>query len=196
MNSSYGDSLIVGFILPFFFFSFFFALPPDQGQRDGDDGDRTRRTRAKPLTRRQATAKPNPTRALGTELCVVCCILHARCVYSSVQKSCLWESRLSSLRRELGRGNEKKHCCSTFLFAWFADNLSISFFLGFARIQPVSLFPTMAVLPAEIESVNDSIKLFGRWDAQDVEVKDISLTDYIQVSSPLPAPSPLTNFLC
>lgn len=39
-----------------------------------------------------------------------------------------------------------------------------------------------APVPADILAANASgIKLFGRWDAADVEVKDISLTDYIQV---------------
>lgn len=40
-----------------------------------------------------------------------------------------------------------------------------------------------APVPADILAGNASgIKLFGRWDAADVEVKDISLTDYIQVT--------------
>ncbi|KAF7376254.1 40S ribosomal protein [Mycena sanguinolenta] len=35
-------------------------------------------------------------------------------------------------------------------------------------------------LPKDISKLGQDIKLFGKWDTQDVEVKDISLTDYIQ----------------
>ncbi|KAF7361780.1 40S ribosomal protein [Mycena venus] len=35
-------------------------------------------------------------------------------------------------------------------------------------------------LPKDISKLGQEIKLFGKWDTQDVEVKDISLTDYIQ----------------
>ncbi|KAG1766958.1 ribosomal protein S7 domain-containing protein [Suillus occidentalis] len=36
-------------------------------------------------------------------------------------------------------------------------------------------------LPKDVSKLGQEIKLFGKWDTQDVEVKDISLTDYIQV---------------
>ncbi|EEB90225.1 hypothetical protein MPER_11595, partial [Moniliophthora perniciosa FA553] len=36
-------------------------------------------------------------------------------------------------------------------------------------------------LPREISKLGGEVKLFGKWETQDVEVKDISLTDYIQV---------------
>ncbi|KAH9940481.1 40S ribosomal protein S5-1 [Epithele typhae] len=36
-------------------------------------------------------------------------------------------------------------------------------------------------LPKEISKLGQEVKLFGKWDTQDVEVKDISLTDYIQI---------------
>ncbi|KAG9220653.1 hypothetical protein CCMSSC00406_0003752 [Pleurotus cornucopiae] len=36
-------------------------------------------------------------------------------------------------------------------------------------------------LPKDISKLGQEVKLFGKWDTQDVEVKDISLTDYIQV---------------
>ncbi|GLB37541.1 putative universal ribosomal protein uS7 family protein [Lyophyllum shimeji] len=39
---------------------------------------------------------------------------------------------------------------------------------------------TPTTLPREISKLGSEIKLFGKWDTQDVEVKDISLTDYIQ----------------
>ncbi|GAA98686.1 hypothetical protein E5Q_05374 [Mixia osmundae IAM 14324] len=38
------------------------------------------------------------------------------------------------------------------------------------------------VVPAELVTIaEDGVKLFGRWETNDIEVKDISLTDYIQV---------------
>ncbi|PPQ70558.1 hypothetical protein CVT24_000047 [Panaeolus cyanescens] len=39
----------------------------------------------------------------------------------------------------------------------------------------------VATLPKDISKLGQEVKLFGKWDTQDVEVKDISLTDYIQV---------------
>ncbi|KAJ3574531.1 hypothetical protein NP233_g1696 [Leucocoprinus birnbaumii] len=36
-------------------------------------------------------------------------------------------------------------------------------------------------LPKEISKLGQEVKLFGKWDTQDVDVKDISLADYIQV---------------
>ncbi|KAI0051802.1 40S ribosomal protein S5-1 [Auriscalpium vulgare] len=36
-------------------------------------------------------------------------------------------------------------------------------------------------LPKDISKLGAEVKLFGKWETQDVEVKDISLTDYIQI---------------
>jgi len=36
-------------------------------------------------------------------------------------------------------------------------------------------------LPRDVSRLGQEVKLFGKWDTQDVEVKDISLTDYIQI---------------
>jgi len=46
------------------------------------------------------------------------------------------------------------------------------------------------VLPKDVSKIGADrvVKLFGRWDTQDVEVKDISLTDYIQVRHPVWVP--------
>ncbi|POW20720.1 hypothetical protein PSHT_03166 [Puccinia striiformis] len=45
------------------------------------------------------------------------------------------------------------------------------------------------VLPTEVLAANESgINLFGRWDSADVEVKDICLTDYIQIRNPVFVP--------
>ncbi|THH07016.1 hypothetical protein EW145_g3666 [Phellinidium pouzarii] len=40
---------------------------------------------------------------------------------------------------------------------------------------------TVSTLPFAVSSLHSEIKLFGKWETQDVEVKDISLTDYIQI---------------
>ena len=41
---------------------------------------------------------------------------------------------------------------------------------------------SFVTVPVDVLAANESgIKLFNRWDSSEVEVKDISLTDYIQV---------------
>ncbi|KAI9889500.1 MAG: 40S ribosomal protein S5-1 [Vezdaea aestivalis] len=47
---------------------------------------------------------------------------------------------------------------------------------------------TSAVLPNDILSEIGSIKLFNKWSYEDVEIRDISLTDYIQIRSPVYIP--------
>lgn len=39
-------------------------------------------------------------------------------------------------------------------------------------------------IPAEVQQAQAEIKLFNKWSFSDVTVKDISLTDYIQISKP------------
>lgn len=60
------------------------------------------------------------------------------------------------------------------------------------RLHPPFLPSTMnsfTPVPADVLAANESgLKLFNRWDAQDVEVKDISLTDYIQVRNAILLP--------
>ncbi|CAF9940182.1 ribosomal protein S5 [Imshaugia aleurites] len=41
------------------------------------------------------------------------------------------------------------------------------------------------VLPKDVTEEIGSIKLFNKWSYEDVEVRDISLTDYIQIRSPV-----------
>ncbi|KIY01063.1 40S ribosomal protein S5 [Fonsecaea multimorphosa CBS 102226] len=48
--------------------------------------------------------------------------------------------------------------------------------------NPTSGWP---VLPKDVMQEIGSVKLFGRWSYEDVEVRDISLTDYIQIRSPV-----------
>ncbi|KAG4222293.1 40S ribosomal protein [Phytophthora cactorum] len=44
------------------------------------------------------------------------------------------------------------------------------------------------VLPKDVVSEIGSVKLFNRWSYEDVEIRDISLTDYIQIRSPVYIP--------
>ncbi|KAI9295451.1 40S ribosomal protein S5 [Neoconidiobolus thromboides FSU 785] len=48
-------------------------------------------------------------------------------------------------------------------------------------------------LPAEIQGDNSEIRLFNKW-SYDVEVKDVSLTDYIQVRNPVYLPHTAGRF--
>ncbi|ORX89007.1 40S ribosomal protein S5 [Basidiobolus meristosporus CBS 931.73] len=43
-------------------------------------------------------------------------------------------------------------------------------------------------LPAEITTASQSVLLFNKWTYEDLEIKDISLTDYVQVRSPVYLP--------
>ncbi|KAJ2060895.1 ribosomal protein S5 [Coemansia aciculifera] len=45
-----------------------------------------------------------------------------------------------------------------------------------------------SVLPAEARSETAGIRLFNKWSFEDVEIKDISLTDYVQVRNPVYLP--------
>ncbi|KAJ8129352.1 hypothetical protein O1611_g4283 [Lasiodiplodia mahajangana] len=47
---------------------------------------------------------------------------------------------------------------------------------------------TFQVLPKDVTAEIGSIKLFNRWSYEDVEIRDISLTDYIQIRSPVYVP--------
>ncbi|KAK9369418.1 ribosomal protein S7 domain-containing protein [Lipomyces kononenkoae] len=42
-----------------------------------------------------------------------------------------------------------------------------------------------SVLPADVVAESGQVKLFNKWSFEDVEVKDISLTDYIQIRQPV-----------
>merc|ERR1712098_642220 len=41
------------------------------------------------------------------------------------------------------------------------------------------------VLPKEVTAEIGTIKLFNKWSYEDVEIRDISLTDYIQIRAPV-----------
>merc|ERR1712130_42189 len=40
-------------------------------------------------------------------------------------------------------------------------------------------------IPVEVQQAQAEIKLFNKWSFQDVSVKDIALTDYVQISKPV-----------
>lgn len=40
-------------------------------------------------------------------------------------------------------------------------------------------------IPLDVQEAQREVKLFNKWSFQDVEVKDISLVDYIQVGQPV-----------
>ncbi|KAJ2083246.1 ribosomal protein S5 [Coemansia guatemalensis] len=44
------------------------------------------------------------------------------------------------------------------------------------------------LLPAEARSETPGIRLFNKWSFEDVEIKDISLTDYLQIRNPVYLP--------
>ncbi|ODQ80082.1 hypothetical protein BABINDRAFT_161716 [Babjeviella inositovora NRRL Y-12698] len=51
-----------------------------------------------------------------------------------------------------------------------------------AELQLVEL---ATPIPADVQAAQQEIKLFNKWTFQDISVKDIALTDYIQVSKPV-----------
>ncbi|KAK3650838.1 ribosomal protein S5 [Elasticomyces elasticus] len=44
------------------------------------------------------------------------------------------------------------------------------------------------VLPKDVTAEIGSVKLFNKWSYEDVEIRDISLTDYIQIRQPVYMP--------
>ncbi|ODQ65422.1 ribosomal protein S7 [Nadsonia fulvescens var. elongata DSM 6958] len=53
---------------------------------------------------------------------------------------------------------------------------------------------SFTVLPKDVVAEAGSIKLFNKWSFEDVEVKDISLTDYIQIRQPVYLPHSAGRF--
>lgn len=51
--------------------------------------------------------------------------------------------------------------------------------------EQVYVYEGFTKLPQEVVAESGSIKLFNKWSFDDVEVKDISLTDYIQIRQPV-----------
>ena len=51
----------------------------------------------------------------------------------------------------------------------------------FEEEQEVFVYEGFTALPADLVAESGSIKLFNKWSFDDVEIKDVSLTDYIQI---------------
>lgn len=51
--------------------------------------------------------------------------------------------------------------------------------------QQLQLVELATPIPADVQAAQQEIKLFNKWSFEDVEVKDISLVDYVQVRSPV-----------
>ncbi|VVT53111.1 40S ribosomal protein uS7 [Magnusiomyces paraingens] len=51
--------------------------------------------------------------------------------------------------------------------------------------EQVYVYEGFTKLPADVVAESGAIKLFNKWSFDDVEVKDISLTDYIQIRQPV-----------
>ena len=49
--------------------------------------------------------------------------------------------------------------------------------------EQVVVYEGFTPLPADLIAESGSVKLFNKWSFDDVEVKDVSLTDYIQIGS-------------
>jgi small subunit ribosomal protein S5e len=54
-----------------------------------------------------------------------------------------------------------------------------------AEVETQQVPQTFTVLPKDVTANAGQIKLFNKWSFDDVEVKDISLTDYIQIRQPV-----------
>ncbi|RKP09932.1 ribosomal protein S7 domain-containing protein [Thamnocephalis sphaerospora] len=52
----------------------------------------------------------------------------------------------------------------------------------------------MTVLPREVSKDNQGIRLFNKWDYEEVEIKDISLNDYLQIRHPVYLPHTAGRF--
>jgi len=52
----------------------------------------------------------------------------------------------------------------------------------------------MTVLPREVSKDNQGIRLFNKWTYEEVEIKDLSLTDYLQVRHPVYLPHTAGRF--
>ncbi|OBA19535.1 ribosomal protein S7 [Metschnikowia bicuspidata var. bicuspidata NRRL YB-4993] len=51
--------------------------------------------------------------------------------------------------------------------------------------QELQLVELATPIPADVQAAQQEIKLFNKWSFEDVEVKDVSLVDYVQIRSPV-----------
>ncbi|ODV64552.1 40S ribosomal protein uS7 [Ascoidea rubescens DSM 1968] len=52
-------------------------------------------------------------------------------------------------------------------------------------VEEVKFVELATRIPTEVQAAQQQIRLFNKWTYEDVTVKDISLTDYIQIRSPV-----------
>lgn len=58
----------------------------------------------------------------------------------------------------------------------------------FEVVQEVKYVDLATRIPKDVQDAQNSVKLFNKWSYDEVTVKDISLTDYIQIRSPVFVP--------
>ncbi|CAK7894629.1 40S ribosomal protein S5 [[Candida] anglica] len=51
--------------------------------------------------------------------------------------------------------------------------------------EELQLVELATAIPAEVQAAQQEVKLFNKWSFEDVEVKDVSLVDYIQIRQPV-----------
>ncbi|EDK41319.1 40S ribosomal protein S5 [Meyerozyma guilliermondii ATCC 6260] len=54
--------------------------------------------------------------------------------------------------------------------------------------EELKLVELATPIPAEVQAAQSEVKLFNKWSFEGVEVKDVSLVDYIQISQPVFVP--------
>lgn len=79
-----------------------------------------------------------------------------------------------------------------FLTSYFSFSIAIMSDVEEQHIeeQPVvqeelQLVELATAIPADVQAAQQEVKLFNKWSFEDIEVKDISLVDYIQVRQPV-----------
>ncbi|EGV65125.1 ribosomal protein S5 [Yamadazyma tenuis] len=51
--------------------------------------------------------------------------------------------------------------------------------------EELKLVELATAIPADVQAAQAEVKLFNKWSFEDVEVKDVSLVDYIQIAQPV-----------
>jgi len=51
--------------------------------------------------------------------------------------------------------------------------------------EELQLVELATAIPADVQQAQQEVKLFNKWSFEDVEVKDVSLVDYIQIRQPV-----------
>ncbi|ODV79149.1 putative ribosomal protein of the small subunit [Suhomyces tanzawaensis NRRL Y-17324] len=51
--------------------------------------------------------------------------------------------------------------------------------------EELQLVELATAIPADVQAAQQEVKLFNKWSFEDVEIKDVSLVDYIQIRQPV-----------